>query len=113
MIRVGRYFVAALLAFGVVAGVAIAKVPALEAVPVPALTLPLIASLLADLVLMRLARAGRIAPLTMEERGIGVLGSALVALGGAAWLKGGGLAASCLALALRRAQPPRDGGRKP
>ena len=85
--NVGRYFIAALLAFGVVAGIAIAKGPALEAVPVPALTLPLIASLLADLVLMRLARAGRVAPLTMEERGIGVIGSALIAVGVAAWLK--------------------------
>jgi hypothetical protein len=56
-------------------------VPALEVVPVPAFTLPLFASLVIDLVLMRLGRGGRVAPLTMEERGIGVLGSALIALG--------------------------------
>jgi hypothetical protein len=85
--NVGRTFVAALLAFGVLAGIAIAKIPALEIVPVPAFTLPLIASLVADLLLMPLGRAGRIAPLTMEERGIGVLGSALIAFGAAAWLK--------------------------
>jgi hypothetical protein len=85
--NVARIFVAALLAFGVVAGIAVAKVPALEVVPVPAFTLPLIASLAADLVIMRLGRGGRIAPLTMEERGIGVLGSALIAFGVAAWLK--------------------------
>ncbi|HEX8168838.1 MAG TPA: hypothetical protein VF601_24005 [Beijerinckiaceae bacterium] len=85
--NVGRLFVAALLAFGVLAGIAIAKVPALEVVPVPAFTLPLIASLVIDLVLMRLGRAKGIAPLTMEERGIGVLGSALIAFGVAAWLK--------------------------
>ena len=82
-----RLFVAALLVFGVLAGIAIAKIPALEVVPVPAFTLPLIASLVADLVLMRLGRAKGIAPLTMEERGIGVLGSALMAFGVAAWLK--------------------------
>ncbi|HEX8663407.1 MAG TPA: hypothetical protein VF744_05195 [Beijerinckiaceae bacterium] len=80
-------FVAALLAFGVLAGIAIAKIPALEVVPVPAFVLPLIASLVVDLVLMRLGRAKGIAPLTMEERGIGVLGSALIAFGVAAWLK--------------------------
>ena len=83
----GYLLVTALLAFGVLAGIAIAKVPALEVVPVPAFTLPLIASLVADLVLMRLGRAKGIGPLTMEERGIGVLGSALIAFGVAAWLK--------------------------
>ena len=85
--NVARTFVAAILVFGVVAGIAIAKVPALEVVPVPAFPLPLIASLVVDLVVMRLGRAGRASPLTMEERGIGVLGSALIAFGVAAWLK--------------------------
>ena len=83
----GRIFIAVLLAFGVLAGIAIAKVPALEVVPVPAFTLPLIASLVIDLVLMRLGRAKGIAPLTMEERGVGVLGSALIAFGVAASLR--------------------------
>ena len=83
----GRIFVAALLAFGVLAGIAIAKVPALEVVPVPAFTLPLVASLAIDLILMRVGRVGRGTPLTVEERGIGVLGSALIAFGVAAWLK--------------------------
>jgi hypothetical protein len=85
--KAAHIFVAALLAFGVLAGIAIAKVPALEVVPVPAFTLPLVASLVIDLVLIRLGRGGRGTPLTMEERGIGVLGSALLAFGVAAWLK--------------------------
>ena len=73
----GKLYVLGLLAFGVLAGLAVARFPALNVLPVPAFTLPLIA----DLVLMPLGRAGRIEPLTMEQRAIGVVGAALIATG--------------------------------
>ena len=77
----GKLYVLGLLAFGVLAGLAVARFPALNVLPVPAFTLPLIASLVADLVMMPLGRAGRIEPLTMEQRAIGVVGAALIATG--------------------------------
>jgi hypothetical protein len=77
----GKLYVLGLLAFGIITGLAVAKIPALAVVPIPAFTLPLIASLIADLALMPLGRAGRIEPLTMEQRLIGVVGASLVATG--------------------------------
>ena len=79
--RVGRYFVIGLLAFGLIAGFAVARLPQLQLLPVPALTLPLILSFIVDLALMPFVRDGRVAPLTMEERALGVIGAALVATG--------------------------------
>jgi hypothetical protein len=78
-VSAGKLYVVGLLAFGVLAGLAVARLPALNVLPVPAFTLPLIASLIADLVLMPLGRSGRIEPLT--TRAIGVVGAALIATG--------------------------------
>jgi hypothetical protein len=80
-VNTGRYFIAGLFAFGIVVGIAIARFPQLEAVPLAALTLPLLLSLLIDLALLPLARKGRAEPPTMEQRFIGVIGSALIATG--------------------------------
>jgi hypothetical protein len=80
-VSAGKLYVVGLLAFGVLAGLAVARLPALNVLPVPAFPLPLIASLIADLVLMPLGRSGRIEPLTMEQRAIGVVGAALIATG--------------------------------
>lgn len=79
--RVGRYFVVGLLALGVVTGFAVARIPQLQVLPVPAFTLPLILSFIIDLALMPFVRDGRVEPLRMEERGLGVIGAALIATG--------------------------------
>ena len=74
----GRLFILGLLAFGVVAGLIALNVPAARALPVPSVAWPFVVALLADLALMPLVRNGRIAPITMNERFVGVLGSALI-----------------------------------
>ena len=79
--RVGRYFVVGLLVSGVAIGFAVARAPQLQLLPVPALTLPLILSFIIDLALMPFVRDGRVEPLKMEERGLGVIGAALIATG--------------------------------
>jgi len=76
--RVGRWFIAGLWAFGVLTGVAAAVSPSFRDLPVPALVWPLAASLVVDLALMPLAQAGRIAPLTFNERAIAVVGAGLL-----------------------------------
>ena len=79
--NIGRYFIVGLLAFGVIVGLALLNFPQLQAIPVAAFTLPLALSFVVDLALMPLSRQGRVAPLTMEQRFIGVLGAALIAIG--------------------------------
>ena len=75
---VGRWFIGGLWAFGLVSGLAVAGSASLRALPIPSLAWPLAAALLADLALMPLAREGRIAPLTMNERAVAVIGAALI-----------------------------------
>jgi hypothetical protein len=75
---VGRIVIVGLFAFGLVAGLLIANVPALADLPVPSLVWPLILALAVDLALMPFVQAGRVEPLTMNERTIGVIGSALI-----------------------------------
>jgi hypothetical protein len=77
--HVGRHFIVGLLAFGVVVGLVVAHLPALAALPVPAFTLPLLLSFLVEVALMPFVRDGRVRALTMEERGLGVIGAALIA----------------------------------
>ena len=74
----GRLFILGLLAFGVAAGLVVATVPAARSLPVPSIAWPLVASLLADLALMPLVKEGRVAPITMNERAVGVIGAAIV-----------------------------------
>lgn len=74
----GRLFILGLLLFGLAAGLVAVKVPAVRNLPVPSIAWPLVVALLADLALMPLVREGRVAPITMNERAIGVIGSALI-----------------------------------
>jgi hypothetical protein len=76
--KIGRYFVFGLFAFGIVAGLIVAASPRLRALPVPPFVWPLILALLVDLAVLPLVRAGRVEAITMNERAIGVIGSALI-----------------------------------
>jgi hypothetical protein len=77
--HVGRHFIVGLLVFGVIVGLVVSRVPRLEALPVPAFTLPLLLSFVVEVALMPFVRDGRVRALTMEERGLGVIGAALIA----------------------------------
>lgn len=76
----GRLFIAGLWAVGLGTGLALARAPESLPLPTPALTVPLVAALLADLALMPAMRAGRIGPVTMTDRALGVIGAGLIAL---------------------------------
>ena len=87
MISAGRLFVIGMLAFGVVAGLVVASVPVIRDLPVPAIVWPILVGLAIDLVLQALAREGRVEPLTMNERALGIIGpgaiiTAIIALVG-------------------------------
>jgi hypothetical protein len=84
----GHLFIVGLLAFGVVAGLVLATVPGARDWPVPVLMWPLAVAFLAEVVLLPKVRDGRIAPITMPERAIGVVGSAVVIFAIGALLRG-------------------------
>ncbi len=75
---IGRWFVGGLWLFGLVSGLAVATTPALRDLPVPSLTWPLVFALLIEIAVLPLARAGRVAPITMNERALAVIGGALI-----------------------------------
>ncbi|HEV2558008.1 MAG TPA: hypothetical protein VGU45_05230 [Microvirga sp.] len=77
---INRLYIAGMLAFGVVAGLVIAQVPAVRNSPIPVFVWPLVASFLVDLALMPRAQAGQISPITMTERAVAVVGSAIIIL---------------------------------
>ena len=76
--RTGHLFVGGMLIFGIVAGLVIANVPALRTLAVPTIIWPVLVGLVVDLILQSLARQGRAEPLTMGERGAGIIGSGLI-----------------------------------
>ncbi len=76
--RFRGWFIAGLWAFGAVSALAVARVPALGALPVPGLLLPLALSLLVDIATMPLVRQGRLEALTINDRAIGVIGAGLL-----------------------------------
>jgi hypothetical protein len=76
---IGRYYVVGMLVVGLIAGFVIAAAPRLREVPASALIGPLVVSFVIDLALMPLAREGRVRPLSMEQRAVGVIGAALIA----------------------------------
>ncbi len=78
MISAGRLFVIGMLAFGVVAGLVVASVPVIRDLPVPAIVWPILVGLAIDLVLQALAREGRVEPLTMNERALGIIGAGAI-----------------------------------
>jgi hypothetical protein len=75
------WFVVGLWAFGLASAVAVARVPALAALPVPGLLLPLALSLLVDLATMPLVREGRLPPLSINDRAVAVIGAGLLHVG--------------------------------
>lgn len=87
MTGTGRLFVLALWAVGLATGLVLARAPdTLALLPSPALTVPLAVALVADLALRPAAASGRIAPLTMNDRAIAVIGAGLLAIGASALL---------------------------
>lgn len=77
--RTGSIFIGALWAVGLATGLALARFPGATPLPMPALLVPLAVGLAADLLLAPAVRSGRLAPVGMNERAIGVIGGALVA----------------------------------
>ena len=74
-----RLYIAGLWLVGLVTGLVLMRAPNL-ALPVPALTSPLVAALLIDLLMMVPAlRESRLAEITMQDRMIGVIGAGLIA----------------------------------
>jgi hypothetical protein len=84
--NVGRLFIAGLWAFGLLSGLVAARSPALRETVIPSLAWPLIAALVVDLALMPFVQRGRVRALTMDERIVAVIGSALIHSGLLAWL---------------------------
>lgn len=76
--RSGHVFVAALWAVGLGGGLLQAWAPAALPLPAPHFTLPLIVALLLDLLIMNAPGRARLEPVTMNERGLGVLGAATI-----------------------------------
>ncbi len=84
--RTGYVFVAALWAVGIVTGVVLARAPDSVPLPTPHLMVPLIVGLIVDLAIRPASNAGRIAPISMNERAIAVIGAALIGFGATALL---------------------------
>ena len=80
MSSTGRLLIVGLWLVGLGTGLVLAFRPDVLPLPTPILTVPLLAALAADLALMPAARAGRIAPVTMNDRAIGVIGAGIVAI---------------------------------
>jgi hypothetical protein len=76
--RFRGWFIAGLWAFGALSALAVARVPALAALPVPGLLLPLALSLVVDVATMPLVRQGRLEALTINDRAFGVIGAGLL-----------------------------------
>jgi hypothetical protein len=81
MTRTGQIFIGIVWAIGLLTGLVLSRAPDVLPVPTPAILVPLAVGLLADLALRPAAERGRLSPLTMNERAIGVIGGALVAIG--------------------------------
>lgn len=75
---IGRIYIAGMLVFGLVVGLVTTAVPDVRAWAVPVFVWPLVVSFIVDLALMRRAGPGQVSPITMAERAIGVIGSALI-----------------------------------
>lgn len=74
----GRLFIVVMLAFGLVAGLVLANTPAWRDGPVPSVVWAIVVGFAIDLLIQWRAAQGKAEPLTMNERAIGIIGSALV-----------------------------------
>jgi hypothetical protein len=86
--RTGFLFIATLWVVGLVTGVILARAPDSVPLPTPHLMVPLIIALIIDLAIRPASNAGRIAPISMNQRAIGVIGAALVGFVATAQLSG-------------------------
>ena len=86
--RTGYVFIAALWVVGIVTGIVLARAPDSVPLPTPHLMVPLIVALIVDLAVRPASNAGRIAPVSMNERAIAVIGAALVGFVTTAQLSG-------------------------
>lgn len=84
MTRTAVIFVGLTWLAGIVTGIVMARFPNLVPLPVPTFTVPLMVGLLVDIAVRPAAESGRLAPVTMNERAIGVIGGAVLGLGAAA-----------------------------
>lgn len=80
MTRTGPLFIAGLWLVGAGLGLAISLRPGLWPTSVPVLVVPLLVALAVDVALLPIVRAGRVSPLTMNERALAVVGATLIAL---------------------------------
>lgn len=80
MSRAGQLFIGVLWVTGLVAGLLVARVPAIQVVPTPHLVIPLAVGLLLELALRMSSRARWMESLTVNERAIGVIGAALISM---------------------------------
>jgi len=71
-------YIAAVLVSGIVIGLVVRHRPHLQELAVPPAAWPFAVSLALDLVIGQLAAQGRIAPLTMGDRFVAVLGAGLI-----------------------------------
>ncbi|HEY8564070.1 MAG TPA: hypothetical protein VIL65_01115 [Beijerinckiaceae bacterium] len=79
-LKAPQLYVAALLVTGLVAGVLVAKAPAVNRLPMPVFTIPLVVSFLIDTALLLLSQRGRAEPLPMPYRLAGFIGAVLLAM---------------------------------
>jgi hypothetical protein len=86
MRRTGHVFIAGLWAVGLATGVVLARAPDLVPLPTPHLMVPLIVGLIVDLAIRPASNAGRIEPISMNERAIAVIGAALIGFATTAFL---------------------------
>jgi hypothetical protein len=86
MARTGYFFIGGLWAVGLITGLVLARAPDLVPLPTPHLMVPLIVGLIVDLAIRPASNAGRIAPISMNERAIAVIGAALIGFGATALL---------------------------
>jgi hypothetical protein len=76
--RTRLLYIAVVLVSGIVIGFVVRQKPEWQQMAVPPAAWPFAVSLVADLIVGQLAAQGRVAPLTMNDRFIAVIGAGLI-----------------------------------
>jgi hypothetical protein len=76
--RTRLLYIAVVLVSGIVIGFVVRQNPEWQQMAVPPAAWPFAVSLVADLIVGQLAAQGRVAPLTMNDRFIAVIGAGLI-----------------------------------
>jgi hypothetical protein len=76
--RTRLLYIAVVLVSGIVIGFVVRQNPEWQQMAVPPAAWPFAVSLIADLIVGQLAAQGRVAPLTMNDRFIAVIGAGLI-----------------------------------